>query len=187
MILTNIAYAAESADGTTQSTDTSGGVLSDLGINGVLFVSQLINFALVSAIVWFLILKPLTKKMAERQKMVDDSIDNAKKIQENLAKSEKEYQTRIDNAKVEGNKIVEKAMTAAQAASEEVKNTAKTEIELLVVQARKSIKNEKEVMQKELKEETAGFIISAMEKILGEKMDSTKDKKVIEEILAKLK
>ncbi len=179
--------ASEEATHTTEEGSASAGPLADLGINGTLFVAQLINFALVGAIVWFLILKPLTKKMAERQKMIDESIDNAKKIQENLAKSEKEYQNRIDLAKVDANKIMEKTTMAAAAATEEAKLIARKEIEQLVLQARKSIKAEKETMTVELKTETAGFIVMALEKIIGEKFDSSKDKKFIEDILQKIK
>jgi len=186
----DIALASETASeevAHTNQTEESGGPLADLGINGTLFVSQLINFALVAAILWFLILKPLTKKMTERQKMIDDSIDNAKRIQENLAKSEKEYQNRIDQAKVEANKIMEKAAESALLIAQETKENAKKEIEQLVLQARKSIKNEQELMRNQLKEETANFISLALQKIIGEKLDQTKDKKLIEEILEKLK
>ena len=194
MIMINFidtAWASEATgEETTQTTEeggTSGGVLADLGINGTLFVAQLINFALVAMILWFLILKPLTKKMAERQKMIDESIDNAKKIQENLNKSEKEYQSRIDQSKVDANKIMEKTTLAAAAATEEAKVLARKEIEQLVLQARKSIVNEKDIMSAELKAETANFIILALEKVIGEKFDSNKDKKFIEDILQKLK
>lgn len=176
--------ASAGAEATTQA---EGSVLAELGLNGPLFIAQLINFALVAMVLWFLILKPLTKKMTERQQMIDESIDNAKKIQDNLLKSDKEYQTRIDQAKVDANKLMEKTVTEAQKAGEEAKNVAKTEIETLVVQARKSIKNEKETMKAELKEETANFVVLALEKILSEKLDSTKDKKMIEDVLSKLK
>ncbi len=185
----DIALASETAsEETVEPTGTvSTGPLADLGVNSTLFIAQLINFTLVAVILWFLILKPLTKKMAERQKMIDDSIDNAKKIQENLNKSEKEYQNRIDQAKVDANKIMEKTTLAATAATEEAKIIAKQEIEQLVLQARKSIKNDKDIMKAELKEETANFIILALEKIIGEKFDASKDKKFIEDILQKLK
>jgi len=187
MIFTNIAYASEGEETQNTETSTEGGVLSSLGISPGLFISQLINFTLIFLIVWFLILKPLTKKMTERQKMIDDSIDNAKKIQENLTRSEKDYQTRIDQAKVEANKIMDRAVTEAGQASEEAKNNAKKEIERLVSQARESIKVEKENMNTELKEETVNFLALALEKILGEKMTAAADKKMIEEILKKLK
>lgn len=188
----DVALASETAtEEATQTTEEgaapAGGPLADLGINGTLLVAQFINFALVGAIVWFLILKPLTSKMAERQKMIDESIDNAKKIQDNLNKSEKEYQTRIDQSKVDANKIMEKTTLAAAAATEEAKVLARKEIEQLVLQARKSIVNEKEVMSAELKAETANFIILALEKVIGEKFDAAKDKAFIEDILKKLK
>src|SRR4051812_216888 len=100
-------YAQEETTATTEATE-GGSPLSALGINSTLFVFQLINFAIVAVIIWFLILKPLTKKMSERQKMIDDSIENSRKVQENLQKSEQKYQERIDSAKVDANKIVEK-------------------------------------------------------------------------------
>jgi len=37
-----------------------------------------------------------------------------------------------------------------------------------------------------LKKETAGFIIAALEKILTEKMDNTKDKELIAEMIKKM-
>ena len=64
------------------------GVLASLGINGQLFVFQLINFAIVVLVLWFLILKPLSKKLEERKKLIDDSLDKAKEIETNLGMSE---------------------------------------------------------------------------------------------------
>lgn len=187
MTFINIAHASESAQESKTEEVVSGGPLADLGINSTLFIAQLINFAIVAAIVWFLILKPLTKKMSERQKMIDESIDNAKKIQDNLTKSEKEYQNRIDQSKVDANKVMEKASAESAAIADEAKENAKKEIERLVSQARESIKAEKETMRSEIKEETANFLVLALEKILGEKMNDASDKKLIEDVLKKLK
>jgi len=163
------------------------GVLASLGINGQLFVFQAINFAIVMVVVWYLILKPITKKMVERQKMIDDSIENSKKVEETLRRGERDYQARIDTAKVEANKILEKTNVEAGKMSEELKVKAKKEIEGLVETARRNIKTEKESMVKDLKEETAGLIVSALEKILSEKIDEKKDKKIIEEMLDSVK
>lgn len=162
-------------------------VLASLGIDAQMFIFQLINFALVVAVLWFLILKPITKKMTERQKMIDESLDNAKKVQENLARSEKEYQTRIDEAKVESNKILEKSQVEAERLSNDIKNKAKKEIEGLVLQAREKIKEEKVEVMAGIKRETANLVVAAVEKILNEKMDEKKDKRIIEDSLKGLK
>ena len=50
-------------------------VAASLGLNTQLFGFQLLNFAVVGLIVWFLILKPLTKKMAERQQIINESLN----------------------------------------------------------------------------------------------------------------
>jgi len=179
------------AEHTTATTEEAGvadtGLLASLGINGQLFAFQWINFAVVVLVLWFLVLKPLTKKMSEREKMIDDSIKNAEKIQHTLNKGEKDYQERMDKAKVEANKILEKANVETGAIAEEMKNKTKKDIEGLVEHAKKNIRLEKEEMVAGLKKETAEIIVSAMEKILGEKMDSKKDKELIETALKDLK
>lgn len=185
-MLFDIVYASEAASEAVEEA-ASEGVLASLGINAPLFIFQLINFAIVAVIIWFLILKPLTKKMAERQKMIDESITGAKRVQENLLKSEREYQARIDTAKVESNKIIEKTKAEADTLSESLKVKAKKEIELLVDQARRNINIEKEKMTSDLKKEAADLVVMALEKILDEKVTAEKDKKIISEMLKNLK
>ena len=173
------------AEHTTTQADE--GLLASLGINGQMFAFQIINFAVVMVVVWYLILKPITKKMGERQKMIDDSIANVKKVDENLRRSERDYQMRIDEAKVESNKVLEKAGNEAIQISETLKEKAKKEIEGLVDTAKRNIKTEKESMVAQLKIETVDLIAGALEKMLGEKIDEKKDKKIIEEMVSKLK
>ncbi len=181
----DVAYAQTLDQTTEAATDT--GVLASLGINGTLFVFQLINFALVSLTLWFLILKPLTKKMAERAKMIDDSIDNAKKIETNLGMSERKYQEKIDQAKVDANKIIEKAQQESVLVAEAAKEKTKKDIEQLVEAARKNIKTERDESIAEIKEQTASLVVAAAEKILGSKIDVKEDDKIIEEAVKEMK
>ncbi len=188
-----IAYAspvteAESATEVTTEVahPTDSGLLASLGINPAVFAWQTFNFALVACIIWYLILKPLTKKLTERQNLIEESLENAKRIQENLIQSEAKYQSRIDEAKVEANKILERATTEASQVADTMKEKAKVEIETLVDHAKNNIRIEKEEMVVALKAETAGLVVSALEKILAEKMDSKKDKEMIETMIEKL-
>ncbi|MFA6427372.1 MAG: F0F1 ATP synthase subunit B [Candidatus Magasanikbacteria bacterium] len=174
---------------TEQKTETAteGGVAASLGLNTQLFLFQLLNFAIVAAIVWFLILKPLTKKLEERKNVIDESLDKAKEIETKFVMSEQKYQERLDDAKVEANKLIERAHTEGKQLGEDMKLKAKEEIEGLVVRAKHQIQNEKEKMVEDIKSETADLVVMALEKVLGEKMDSEKDKKIIEDSLKGLK
>ncbi|OGH60118.1 MAG: ATP synthase F0 subunit B [Candidatus Magasanikbacteria bacterium RIFCSPHIGHO2_01_FULL_33_34] len=163
------------------------GIAASLGLNSQLFVFQLINFTIVAVIVWFMILKPLLKKMEERKIQIDESIDNAKRVETNLFESERQYQKKIDEAKVEANKVIEKAHEEGVRLGKMLKEKSRSDIELLVAQAKKNIEIDKQEMKAEIKKETAEIVILALEKILSEKFDSKKDGKFIEEVLKEVK
>ncbi|HLC69967.1 MAG TPA: F0F1 ATP synthase subunit B [Patescibacteria group bacterium] len=188
MQLIEIANASPAPEVAGENTEVVAdtGIFGSLGINGTLFTFQLINFAVVAVILWYLILKPITKKMGERAKLIDDSIENAKKIESNLAHSEQKYQEKIDMAKVEANRILEKANAETEIVTAEMKEKAKKEINLLVEQAKKNIKLDKDEMVLEVKKEMATLVAEALERVLGDKIDDKKDVKLIEESLAKI-
>jgi F-type H+-transporting ATPase subunit b len=182
---------AETTD-THATVDTHGAsnvdesVVASLGLNGQLFAFQLLNFAIVAAIVWFLILKPLTKTMEERKKLIDDSLDKAKQVDFNLQMAEIKFQERVDEAKAEHSKIVAKAQEEGVEITNKMKEKAQKEIELVVDQAKRNIKIEKEEMMVGLKEETANLVVAAVEKILEEKLDDKKDANLIKGTISKL-
>jgi len=187
MNFVNIAYATSEQQTnveTTSEAPKNEGVAASLGINGQLFIFQLINFAIVAAIVWFLILKPLTSKLEERRKIIDDSLDKAKEVEANLIMSNQKFQEKVDEAKVEANKIIEKSHAEAENLSVEMKAKAKKEIENLVDQARVKIQDEKEEVMRGIKSETANLVVAVVEKILSEKLNDKKDKELIEETIS---
>ncbi len=158
-------------------------LLASLGLNGQLFGFQLINFAVVALIVWFLILKPLTKQLEERKKIIDESLDNAKAVESNLQMSEQKFDEKLAEAKKESNEIVAKAREDAEEQADKLRDKTKTEIESLVTKARGQIEKDKESMRDDLRKETAELVVLALGKILPEKIDPKKDEKLIDEII----
>ena len=53
-------------------------------IDWKLLIAQLINFAIVLFVLWKFAIKPLSKTMDKRTNDIEKSIDDAKKIEENL-------------------------------------------------------------------------------------------------------
>ncbi len=154
-------------------------VLASLGLNGQMFAWQLFNFALVGAVVWFLILKPLTKKMDERKKIIDESLDRAETIAGQVTKSKEEYETAIAQAKADANDVLAEAKAEAESYKNKMKETTKAEIEGLVLAGKKQLANERDTMMKEVRVELAGLVTGATEKILRTKMDDKTDQKLI--------
>lgn len=161
-------------------------VFASLGLNGQLFAFQLLNFIIVACIVWFLILRPLTKKMEERRVKINESLDKAKEVETALAMSEITVQRRIDEAKAQANKIITVAGADADKAGEEIKAKAKSEIQLLINQAKRNIQIERDEAFSAVKTEAVDLILAAAEKLVGEAMDEKKDRKRAEELLSKI-
>jgi F-type H+-transporting ATPase subunit b len=164
-----------------------GGVATSLGLNVQLFAFQLLNFAIVAVVLWFLILKPLVKKMEERKKIIDNSLDKAKEVETKLQMSEQVYQEKIDQAKVEANKVIEEGHQKAMELVEEMKENAKVEIGQLVKQAKSKIEAEKVAMVEGVKNNATELVMLVAEKVLMEKLDTKKDKAFIEKTLKDLK
>ena len=186
----DIAWASSEEEATTlEQTSNSGqeSVAASLGLNGQLFAFQLLNFVIVAVVIWFLILKPLVKQLEERRKIIDESLNKAKKIDENMAQSQAEFSAKLDEARGEANKIIEKAGIEADNLVGEIKIKSKKEIEGLVEQAKRNIKIEQEEMLLSLKAETAELVVAAVEKILEEKLNDKKDKELVVSALKDLK
>lgn len=163
------------------------GVLASLGLNVQLFAYQFVNFILVVLVIWFLILKPLTKKMEERKNIIDESLDNAKEVEKNLMMSQQKFDETIAAAKNESNAIIQKAHDEAEKMSVDMKEKTKKELADLIEKAKKTVAAEKEEMKVELRRETVELVILTAEKILGEKLDDKKDEKFIRDILSSVK
>jgi len=185
--MTQQVYTAEStAETQAQATAGDEGLAASLGLNGQLFAFQLLNFVVVAAIVWFLILKPLTSKLEERKKLIDESLDKAKEVETNLEMSEQKYQEKLDEAKREANKVIEQAHSEGEKLGTEMKEKAKAEVEKIVQQTKKNIAAEKESMLESVRSEAADLVVAALEKVLGEKIDGEKDKRLVEDSLKKI-
>ena len=172
---------------TAVSAGQHSGVLASLGLQPQLFVFQLINFVIISAILWFLILKPLVKKLEERKHIIDEGLDSAKRAQSELGMAEVRARDIIDDAKVEANKAIERGVSEAAMANEQMRKKVRADLDLLMNQAKRNIEIDKQDMRAEIRKETATLVVTAVEKILKEKFDGKKDEAFIQETLGNLR
>lgn len=149
-----------------------------------LLLAQAVNFAIVFAVLYFFILKPLLKTMQERTKKIELSLRDADKIEEELKKTEDEYKRVIGNAKKEANTIIEKAQEAADARKSEMIQNAKDEIGTLIDKEKAKLLAEKEETLREIKSEVSGLVISAVEKLLEKKLDQKADQEIINKLIS---
>src|SRR5688500_19386444 len=83
------------------------------GFNTSLFISQLISFCIVAFLLHRFAYKPILKVLEERRQLIEESLANAEKIKQELARTEAARQETLTQANNQANKLIEEARAAA--------------------------------------------------------------------------
>jgi len=156
-------------------------------IDWKLLIAQLINFGIVFFVIWRFALRPLNKVMDRRGKEIAKSLEDARKIETNLAKSEKEREEKILTAKKEAQEIIEASRNQGKQQGQELIESAKREVQTVIAAAKEQIAGEKDKMLKEVKAEVSQLVVLTTTKVLTEVLDENLDAKMIENSLKKMK
>lgn len=150
--------------------------LSDFGVQPILLLAQIVNFAILLLILKKFLYKPLLKMLEERKKTIADSLQNAEEIEKRLAQVTTEREEQLKKASKEAEAIIKDATASANQIITEAHDKASSDIEEMVAKAHQSIELDKEKMRQEIRAELAGLVVSGLEKVTG-KVLSEKDQK----------
>ena len=148
-------------------------------IEGRLLLAQFINFAVVFVLIYFFVLKPLSKLMATRTETIEKGLDDAKTAETALIMADHEKERIIGEGHQESKGILLEAESKKEAIVESAKVEAEAEAHKMKESAIKEIEVLKEHQTLEIKKKSVGLIVSGVEKILREKMDEKKAEEMI--------
>lgn len=174
-LLTTIAETEVAAE----STEAAGGI-SALGLNWKSFLFQLITFVIVLLILKKFVFGKLINVLDARQKAVEDSLKNAAEIEEKLANAEKSIAKMLSDARKEADEVVSSSHKEAAQAVEAAEQKATKRAEHIVKEAKEQMGVEIAKARDELKAETIKLVAAATERVIGEKLDATKDARLID-------
>lgn len=177
-IIIPVARAAEEA-----AAEPSG-PLGTLGIDGTLFIAQLVNFLVVILVLWRFAFKPVGRALAERSERIQKAQDDAARIEREKQAFEQWRTDEASKARLKAAEIVGRAEQEAAKVKEESLAKTKQEQQQLVARAKAQIEEERKAAIGEAKAELADLVISATERVLKEKVDAAKDRQIIERALA---
>lgn len=160
-----------------------GEVISTFHIDIKLLIAQVVNFAIVFAVLYYFGIKPLMKVLQERSQKIDDSLKNAEKIKSELADTQKQRDEIIIRAKSEATSILAEVNQQGEARKLEMLAKAKEEINIIITKTKQDLEREKKSISQQLKAETGELVVQAIEKILAEKLDDSMDKNYIKKTI----
>jgi F-type H+-transporting ATPase subunit b len=143
---------------------------------GLLFW-QTLTFLIVLFILAKFAWKPILGSLKEREDSIDEALSAAKKAKEEMILLSSNNEKLLQEARLERDRTLREAQTAANAIVNEAKEKAGAEGQRMIENARLAINNEKQAALAEVKNLAANLSIEIAEKILKRELSDEKAQK----------
>lgn len=154
-----------------------------LGIDGKVFLIQLVTFGLAFLVLKRFAFKPILKILDERRQTIESGVLLGEKMRKEETKLEQKVAEELRKARKAADGIIAAAHETSRATIREGEDKAREKAAGILKEADERIVTDTARARKKLEGELVGLISDATEAIIGEKVDSAKDKELIEKAL----
>ena len=154
-----------------------------LGFNLAYLLVFGINFIVLLVILKKVAYKPIIDKLDERANMARETVENAEKMKQEMARAEESVKAQIEAGRKEGQAIVAQASEIGERVKTEAREEARRDAEALIAKARAEIDKERTETLDELRREFVELTILAAQRVIDESLDRTKHQRLIEQVL----
>lgn len=139
--------------------------------NGTI-IAELIAFLIILFILHRYVVPPLQRALTDRQKMIAKQVEESKEATERLEAAEQKYQEALDEARTEAARIRDDARAQGQQILEELRRKAQAEQERIVAQGREQLSAERQQLVAELRAELGRLAVELAGRIVGESLEA---------------
>jgi F-type H+-transporting ATPase subunit b len=159
------------------------GPLAALGINGGFLISQLVNFALVFALLFVLLWRPVTNHLDARSAKIKQGIEDAAAAANARRNAEAEAEKILAQAQKEVSLKVGEGQTRAEDVARQVEAEARREAEKILADARAASTVARDAELAGLRGQVTAIAVAISQRLLGETIDEKRQKKLVSEFL----
>ena len=173
----SFALASATADIVTE-------IAGRFGVQWKLLIAQIINFGIVTFILYRFAFKPILKTLADRENRIADGLQYSEVMEQNLKKSERELAATLRKAAVEAKGIIDAARDQAKQYLDDQTKSASSKAEDILKKAQVTIEHERSQMIKEARKDMANLVLATSVKVLKRDL-SPEDRSAYSETAAK--
>lgn len=156
------------------------------GLKTPFFVAQVINFFLVIFVLKKFAFGPIQQILEERRARIADGEDKLKKIETQLAESEKTTAEAIAKANADSARLIEEARESASKLSEQEAQKAVASAQNIIAKAEEAAKAEREQMKTEIKAEFGKLVAAATTQVTSKVLTDDDQKRINDESMKTL-
>jgi F-type H+-transporting ATPase subunit b len=157
--------------------------MGELGINVPVFISQTISFLILFGLLYIFGYKPILKMLDERSARIKESLERAEIIKQQSANAGEEIKKQLHAASQQGQEMIARATKTSDDIRAKAQELAKKDADVLIARAREAINAERDSAIDELRSEFVDLTIMAAGKVIGQSLDKTTHKELIDKVL----
>ena len=161
--------------------------IEHFGVNGKLFLAQVVNFILLLYVLRRFAYKPILRVLKVRREEIEKGLRYTDEAEEKLKKVFQEKEIILQETRREALNMVNDAEDIGKSRKEEIIKEAENKSEAIIQTARKSIEEEKAKMRDEVYRDAEEFLAMGVMKVLGKMSPEERDKILIREALKELR
>lgn len=175
-------YVSQKVDIPFQDSLVKQGIPLDLGKTIAMLGMFLFLFPLLN----FFYFKPLGGAIHDRTSELEKTFSEAEDLRTEMKQLRSDYERRLAQTEAEAREQIQSQIKEAQQLRQTLMAEASAKADDLVRRATEEIESEKSRVMNELRLEVVNLTLSATEKLLGENIDSTKNRRLVEEFIDKI-
>lgn len=132
------------------------------------FIAFIVVFVILKKFAW----KPILTALKEREASIANAIASAESMKAEMALMQSENQSLLDQARDERAAIMKEAKDVSAKMISEAKEKAKVEYDRIIADAQAAIQQQKNAALTEVKNQVGKLVIEVSEKVLGRELSS---------------
>jgi F-type H+-transporting ATPase subunit b len=158
------------------------GTAGVIEINGTVIV-EILTFLVMLAILARYVYPRIVDVAEARQRAITEQLREAERTRAEAEGDRKDAQAQLDEARRTAQGVLDNAGKSAEQLRQEVRQKAEDESRRIVESARKEIEVEREQAVRSVRNQVAGLVVAATEKVIGETLDERKHRQLIEQAI----
>lgn len=161
--------------------DMIGDTARQFGVTWPQLIAQIISFLLVALLLHRFAYKPILRTLDERRQRVAESLANAEKIKQELARVEAARQEILQQANAQAEQLIQEARAAAARLQEQETQRAVAAAQQILDRAREAAAAERTRMLAELRREIGRLVVQTTAKVTGKILTPADHQRLVEE------
>ena len=153
----------------------------DFGVDWPHLFAQIVSFLIVAGALVLLAYQPILTVLEERKRRIADSLANAEKIKQELARTEAARHEVLNQANLQANRLIEEARAAAARVQELETQKAVAAAEQIIAKAREAAAQDHARMLADLRREVGRLVVETTAKVTGKILTVEDQRRLAEE------